>query len=268
VRLRHSAGARHGEPPRSPDLKKETPPVVTPVALVFLEPRPARRRKFKVMFSGNTSARTGAQLLSNLPKGVPPGIITAIEDAAHRAFNSHGLSAFEMSREAAIAHECGHTIVMTAEGAVVQSVSIFSRSVPLFKDAWGGWCQDDGQEWTTGPDSSAESDLSRARIIVAGLAGEAFIRRDKPGSSLDELALSQAIGFIAAQKLADLNLSDAAYADFAEQLWHKRVWGVTGAILLANRDPFMQLANHLHQSEKINGGKLRAMLAGIKRITP
>jgi hypothetical protein len=220
------------------------------------------------MPSRNTSSAPRDQLLSNLPKGVPPGVIAAIENATHKAFNSHGLSAFEMSREAAIAHEVGHTIVATAEGATIQSVRIFSRSMPLFGNVWGGWCQDDGQEWTTGPDSSAESDLSRARIIVAGLAGEAVVCTDKPGSSLDELVLSQVIGHNAAAKLADPNLSGAAYDDFTKQLWHERVWGVTIAILLANRDLFNQLAEHLHYKGKINGGKLRALLAGVRRITP
>jgi hypothetical protein len=208
------------------------------------------------------------QLLSILPKGVPPAVITAIENATHKALNSHGLSAFEMSREAAIAHEVGHTIVATAEGQVIQSVCIFFRSMPLFENVWGGWCEDDGKEWTTGPDSSVESDLSRARIIVAGLAGEAVTGRDKPGSSLDELALSQVISLNAAVKLADPSLSDAAYDDFTERLWHERVWNVTIAILLANRGPFQQLAEHLHRTEKIKGGKLRAVLAQIRTIAP
>lgn len=223
------------------------------------------------MPSSSTAARPRAQdqLLSNLPKGVPPGVIAAIENATHKAFNSHGVPAFAMSREAAIAHEVGHTIVATAEGQVIQSVCIFFRSMPPpFEKAWGGWCRADGQEWTTGPDSSAEADLSRARIVVAGLAGEAVTGKDKPGSSLDELVLSQVIAHNAAVKLADPSLSDAAYDDFTERLWHERVWGVTIKILLANRGPFQQLAEHLHRKEKIKGDKLQAALAGITRITP
>jgi hypothetical protein len=69
----------------------------------------------------NTAGCAGAQgvpdqLLSILPKGTPPELIAAIEDATRKAFNSLGLSAFEMSRDAALAHEVGHTIVATAEG--------------------------------------------------------------------------------------------------------------------------------------------------------
>jgi len=51
-----------------------------------------------------TSAeRNTAGLLSILPKGVPPELIGVIQDATHKTLNQHGLSAFEMSREAAIA---------------------------------------------------------------------------------------------------------------------------------------------------------------------
>jgi hypothetical protein len=150
---------------------------------------------------GDKLEAQNATLLSILPKGIPPALVAAIEVATHRAFTSHGLSAFEMSRDAAVAHEAGHTIVATAEGMVMQSVRIFLRSTPA-GTAWGGWCEEaSGKEWTTGPDSSVASDLSRARIIVAGLAGEAITGLDKPGSSLDELALSQLIGLNAAVKL-------------------------------------------------------------------
>jgi hypothetical protein len=69
-------------------------------------------------------------------------------------------------------------------------------------------------------------------------------------------------------KLADPSLSDAAYDDFAKRLWYEQVWDVTIAILRANRGPFQQLADHLHRTEKIKGGKLRAVLAQIRRIAP
>jgi len=199
---------------------------------------------------------------------LPPVLITAIENYAHKTFKSHGLPAFVASREAAIAHEIGHAIVATAEGMIIQSVRVFSRSTP-FGNAWGGWCADaDNQSWTTGPDSSVACDLSRARIIIAGLAGEAMTGLDKPGSSVDELAVSQLIGRNAAEKLAEPMLSDAAFEAFAEQLWHDKVWDRAIAILRANRGPFQQLAGHLHRREKIKGGELRAILTQIRRITP
>src|SRR5262245_48258520 len=193
-----------------------------------------------------------------------------IVDATRRALDRHGVSAFEMSREAAVAHEVGHTIVATHEGLIIQSVRIFSRPMPPpFGTAWGGWCAEkDSTEWTTGPDTSAESDLSRARIIIAGLAGEAVVGLDKPGSSLDELALSQLIGINAGVKLGDPTLSDEAHSAFVQRLWHERVWGVAIAILSNNREPFIQLANLLYQRERVNGGKLRSVLAQIRRIAP
>src|SRR5262249_38257734 len=141
--------------------------------------------------SATSRASAQAHLLSILPKGVPPAAAVVIEEAALKAFTSHGPSAFEMSRTAAIVHECGPTIVGTAEGMTIGSVRIFSRSTP-FGDAWGGWCAEKHKtEWTSGPDSSVEEDLSRARIIVAGLAGEAICGKDRPGSSIDELVVSQ-----------------------------------------------------------------------------
>ena len=81
----------------------------------------------------NTAGCAGAQgvpdqLLSILPKGTPPELIAAIEDATRKAFNSHGLSAFEMSRDAALAHEVGHTIVATAEGLVIRCTHL----LPLY----------------------------------------------------------------------------------------------------------------------------------------
>jgi hypothetical protein len=210
------------------------------------------------------------QLLSILPKGVPSGLITAIETAMHKTFISHGPSAFEMSRDAAVVHEVGHSIVAAAEGTIMKSVRVFSRSTPA-GTAWGGWCRpipEHDKEWTTGPDSSAESDLSRARIIVAGLAGEAITGKDKPGSSIDELATSQLLGLNAAAKLADPSLSEAAYDAFARQLWHEKVWHGVEAILRANEGPFQQLAGYLQRNDEVKGNKLKAVLDQVGRITP
>ena len=49
-------------------------------------------------------------------QGTPPALIAAIEDEARRAFDRHGLAAFMMSRDAALAHETGHAIVAAHEG--------------------------------------------------------------------------------------------------------------------------------------------------------
>ena len=129
-----------------------------------------------------------------LPQGTPPELIAG--DRRRRpqdALDRHGLAAFTMPRDAALAHEAGHAIVGAHEGFAVRSVTIFSRSVSGL-EAWGGFCTEAGGAWTTGPDTSADDDLRRARFIIAGLAGEAITGTDKPGSSIDELALSQLIG--------------------------------------------------------------------------
>src|SRR5262245_6376357 len=167
---------------------------------------------------------TSDQFLSTLPKGTPPELLIGIQDAAYRALKTHGVSAFDAPREAAIAHESSHAIVGAHEGFTIRQVTLCSRSAPGLGLLWGGRCMEAGGTWTTGPDSSADEDLRRARFIIAGLAGEAVTGWDKPGSSLDELALSQLIGVNAAIKLADPRMSDEAYAEYAQRLWHEQVW--------------------------------------------
>ena len=206
-------------------------------------------------------------LLSILPQGAPPELVAEIADATRDIFVRHGSSAFVAPREAAIVHEVGHTVVATHEGLVIDSVRIFSRSAPPFGKTWGGWCSEaNSKEWTTGPNTSAESDLSRARIIIAGLAAEAMTGMDQPGSSIEELALSHLIGSNAATKLADPKMSAAQYATFAEALWNDQVWRRTLAILGENQDAFNRLAELLHNRENVRGGKLRAVLAQVRRI--
>jgi hypothetical protein len=206
---------------------------------------------------------TATPLLSILPSSAPPELIDVIEDAALRKFHQHGADAFAAPREAAIAHEVGHAVVATHEGMTIESVRIFARSAT----AWSGWCAEkDSKQWTTGPNSRAENDLSRARIIIAGLAGEVMAGLDKPGSSLDELAFSQLIGINAGLKLGDPTLSDEAHSAYVQQLWHEQVWDVALAILHVNHEPFRQLAECLSRRQHIKGGKLRTMLAKVRRI--
>jgi hypothetical protein len=160
----------------------------------------------------------------------------------------------------------GHAIVAAHEGLTVRSVTIFPRSVPNVGLAWGGWCMDAGGTWTSDPDSTADEDLRRARIVIAGLAGEAMAGCDLPGSSLDELALSQLIGINAAVKLGDPALSDEAHSAYVQRLWHEQVWGVTISILRANYEPFNALVQALHEKEKVKGARLRQVLAQVRRI--
>jgi hypothetical protein len=199
-----------------------------------------------------------------LPKNSSPELITAIEDATRQIFDLHGASAFEASRDAAIAHEVGHAIIGTHEGFKIRQISIYSQAVPNFGLVWGGRCIETAKFWTCGPDTSADDDLRRARFIIAGLAGEAITGRDKPGSSLDELVLSQLVGLNAAKKLDGYIPTEA----YAHQFWNEKVWYVGVAILRANRRLFSQLGNHLHQHEQVKGGKLRDVLAQVGKVTP
>jgi hypothetical protein len=126
----------------------------------------------------------GAAMISILPQGSPPELTAAIARAVRNALVRHGPSAFASTREAALAHEAGHAIVGTHEGLRVRAVTIFSQEVPCFGMAWGGRCDEASGLWTTGPSTTAEDDLRRARMIVAGLAGEKLCGLDVAGSSL------------------------------------------------------------------------------------
>jgi hypothetical protein len=133
-----------------------------------------------------------------LIKGLPPELIAAVENAVSRVLVQHGLSAFAMPRAAAIAHEAAHAIVGAHEGLKIKRVTVFSCAMPPFRLIWGGFCGEAGRGRRVGSATSADGDLRRARFIIAGLAGEAITGLDKPGSSLDELALSQLISLHAA----------------------------------------------------------------------
>jgi hypothetical protein len=157
-----------------------------------------------------------AVYLPTLPHGAPPELLTGIGDAAVQAFREHGAAAFAAPREAAAAHEAGHAIVGTAEGFRIRKVTVFPRSqMPGLGEVWGGRCMEADGSWTTGPDSSADEDLRHARMIIAGIAAEAFVGLDKPGSSLDEVAVSQMIGINIGVKLGDPTLSECNDLHFA-----------------------------------------------------
>jgi hypothetical protein len=216
-----------------------------------------------------SSAAAGPTLPADLmlPQDTPPQLISAIADAACSAYHKHGAAAFAAPREAAIAHEVGHAIVGAAQGFRIRKLIVFPRTAPGFGEVWGGRCMEAGGTWTTGPDSSAQDDLRRARFTIGGLAGEAMCGLDKRGSSLDELALSQLVGINAGVKLGDPTLTDEAHSAYVQQLWHEQVWGVAVAILRANYHPFMQLRERLRQRECIEGPMLRKVLDQVKRRT-
>jgi hypothetical protein len=201
-----------------------------------------------------------------LPHGSPPELIEAIEQAAHKVLDLEGLSAFEMPRPAAVSHEAGHCIVAAHEGITPRRITVFAQTVCGI-EAWGG-NMETRETFTTTPDTNVEDDLRWARCVIAGLAGEVITRLDKPGSSLDEVALSQLIAANAATKTYDHSQGDAAYSAYAQNLWHERVWGVALTILIANRDAFWRLGKLLHREGCVKGGKLRKILADVRRISP
>jgi hypothetical protein len=127
------------------------------------------------------------ELADALPHGIPLQVMAGIENAAFDVLRRHGSDAFHAPLDAALAHETGHAVVATHEGFTIRQVTVGSRSVPGLGLVWGGRCAEAGGAWTTGPDSSVDEDLRRARVIIGGLAGETVTGLDRPGSSLDEL---------------------------------------------------------------------------------
>jgi hypothetical protein len=203
-----------------------------------------------------------------LPKDSPPLLVTSFENAVRNTFERHGASAFAAPREAAIAHEVGHAIVGTHERIKIRQITICAKTMPGLGEVWGGTCLEAGGWWNTGPDSTADQDLRRARFIVAGLAGEMVTGWDKPGSSLDEQAMSQLVGINAAAKLCPLSVNQADYRKYVENFWNEQIWVVACKILCGNQEPFHQLAGHLHQHGRVQGATLRKALARVQRIAP
>jgi hypothetical protein len=201
-----------------------------------------------------------------LPQGTPREFTTALENAIRDTLQSHGPSAFEATRGSAIAHEVGHTIVGTHEGYAIRGVKIFTH--PTSPNLWGGQCLQSGGQWSSGPDSSAADDFRRARFAIAGLVGETITGLDTPGSSLDELILSQLLGANVAAKTANYSevTDDIQYTAYAQRLWREQVWKVAVAILYANQELFHQLSALLDRDGHVKGGVLRKMLAQVKRI--
>ena len=86
----------------------------------------------------SVSAPTAALVL---PQGTPPAVMTGSGTPVRSALDRHGLSAFMMPRNAALAHKARHAVVATHEGGTIRGVTIFSRSMCAI-ELWGGQCMD------------------------------------------------------------------------------------------------------------------------------
>jgi hypothetical protein len=185
----------------------------------------------------------------------------AVTAAVRAVLGEHGPAAFAMPRDAAIAHETAHAIVGAHEGLKIRSVRITAYALSGVRElVWSGCCDEAGP-WSCGPHTTVDADLSRARMTIAGLAGETVIGLNKPGSSLDELATSQSIvAGVVAIKLGHPN-DEASLLRF----WNERVWSEALRILRANRLPFYLLAEALAAREVVKGKKLREILRRVHR---
>jgi hypothetical protein len=207
-------------------------------------------------------------------------IVSAINRHNRRLFD-HLVRAQEnrwgYRKEAAAFHEAGHAIVGTHEGSRIRSVKIESRSTPGMGMQWGGFCLN-AEGWTSGPDTTAESDLSRARYLIAGLVAETLTKTDRPGSSIEERGLATILVNNATVKLRGetpfptLAEADAHGCSAERQAYFTRlgdeVWNVVAAILRENWNLFNQLARELHARHKVKGGRLQKILGKVKKVAP
>jgi hypothetical protein len=223
------------------------------------------------MLDRRTASNGGAQadflhFLPVLPPHIPPEVVDSIRAAALHAYLEQGASAFAATREETTNHEAGHAIVGTAEGIKIRSISIFQQSMPGVGQVWTGRCIEEASTWSSGPNTTAEDDLGRARFILAGYMAERLTGHDRAGSSLDEIMLSQFVFTNAAVKLGDPPLRDeAALFAYRKELYTKEVWGVTQEILRANHEPCKQLAEYLYQHKHVRGQTLDKVLAQVER---
>jgi hypothetical protein len=236
------------------------------------------------MNSHNVPPRAWNAQELNLPQLPQPDVsarlLDGIEDTARGILAKHGIAAFEMTKKAAAFHEAGHAIVGTHEGMRIKSVSIESRSMPgVAGMQWTGFCLNaDG--WTSGPHTTAQADLSRARYVLAGYVAEAATNTDMPGSSIEERGLATMLVNNATVKM----LGETPFATLAEaiaaqppgvseerqayltKLGDEQVWDRVAAALRTNWDLFHELAQELYRRHKVKGGRLQKILGKVKKV--
>ena len=194
--------------------------------------------------------------LPRWPIGTPGELIAETDIFAGKILAKHGIKAFAMPFEAAVAHESGHVIVAAAEGCKIDKVCLIRSMLPALGEIWGGKFLERNR-WTRDANTPPQDDLRRARIVIAGYAGEKAYGVARPGSSLDERALSYFLAVLAADNLKRTDW---------QALWHEQVWKPIKPVFETNRRPFEQLMDALCSHERVQGAKLQTILSHVKPI--
>ena len=185
-----------------------------------------------------------------------------------RLSRQHGLAAFTMPRDAALAHEAGHAIVGAHEGFAVRRVTVFSRSVSGV-EAWGGFCAEAGGR---GPPGRTRAQTTICAAPASSSPGSPEKPSPEPTSparrSMNWSCRSWSASNAAVKLDDDPSRSDDEYRAYAEQLWHEQVWtrGASPSCApTASRS--CRSCNCLHEKESVQGARLRQALAQVRRIT-
>jgi hypothetical protein len=188
-------------------------------------------------------------------------LTVAVAARAKEVLIEYGPAAFDLPREAAVAHEAGHAVVAAALGLPVEFVKV--TPVADYAGAWTGLCQVTTGAWLMTRDSPLPDILMHAKYLVAGLAGELVCKVALPGSSLDEVMQAQILAAMAADKLFP-DASREQYAAAAEHIWNVGILGMAIIILRANRGPLDALMHKLDRRGEVRGHSLQTVLARVK----
>jgi hypothetical protein len=190
----------------------------------------------------------------------------ALGQEIERLLASEGPHAFELPRSAAIAHETGHAIVGTHEGIAISAVRVWSVPVSpqeyrLMGPTWTGETVDPA--WGITPITPTAVILSRVRMILAGVIGEAVLDPEncRKGSSLDERLL----GRMLCETLLRQHADDFPDIDRPQDIYCMLVMQVS-AILKRNEGMAQCLMRKLAHQGTVRGQPLAKILQQVRRV--
>lgn len=191
------------------------------------------------------------------------GISAAIADETERLLAAEGLSALEMPKSAACAHEAGHAVIATALGATVTCVKIKrnrKHEQISGRPVWGGYTSG-GEAWRIERDTPADEIRRRICYIVAGLTAECVLDADgvRDSSSLDELVTAQAISAM---------LHDREGYDGHPKQTFCECWSWTATVIKWNEAIARQLMHKLDATHKVRGKPLTVILRQVQKPPP
>jgi hypothetical protein len=196
--------------------------------------------------------------LDSALRGQPEWLLDVMFGLVERVYLNHGDRAFELPRSAAATHEAGHAVLYGAAGFHVHSVAVFGKwldghGVMRSRKVWGGLTKSNGGYWEITPETPPEKDAAMLRFQMAGVIAEQLFEPEfHEGSSLDEVALSNAIAVGIAHKTG--GCSEAIFIENC---------GIADGVLRRNEGVVRAIARKLMHERKIAGARLNCPLRGV-----